>query len=145
MVISEKDRRIAKAKIEGKKNKEIGAVEFPEATPESQSVLVSRSLKKPHVVQYLDKGKDLAIRESGLTWKSIIEPIKDGLQATKYASVAGDFFDTQLPDHAIRLKASDMASKLLGDEPNQVKDYDLENLDKDINEIELSKIVFKKT
>lgn len=144
MVISAKDKRIAKAKIEGKKNKEIGAIEFPEATPESQAVLVSRSLKKPHVAQYLDKGKDIAIKESGITWTKVIEPIKDALKATKYASVAGDFFDTQLPDHAIRLKASDMASKLLGDEPNQTKDYDLENLDKNISEIELSKIIFKK-
>lgn len=144
MVISAKDKRIAKAKIEGMKNKEIGAVEFPEATPESQAVLVSRSLNKPHVAQFLDKGKDMAIKESGLTWAKVIEPIKDALNATKYASVAGDFYDTQLPDHPVRLKASDMASKLLGDEPNPTKDYDLENLDKDINEIELSKIVFKR-
>lgn len=141
--MSEKDRRIAKAKIEGKKNKDIGVLEFPQATPESQAVLVSRTLKKPQVVQYLDKGREVAIKESGITWSKVIAPISDALNATKHVAVAGDFFDSGLPDHSIRLKASDMASKLLDNEPTSFND--LGELDQNINEIELSKIVFKKS
>lgn len=135
-----KQKRIVKAKIKGHSNKDIGTQEYPEATPESQAVLVSRELSKPHVAQYLEQSKMIALKEHNITWSRIIKPISDALEAVR-SDLTGDIHI----DHNTRLRASKQAAELL-----QVKQIDeevkeqLQNLPEGINELELQRLIFKK-
>lgn len=81
--ISKKQREIAKMKAKGLKNTEIGKVVYPNATPLSQRQLVSRELKKPNVAQYQEQIKEIAIKDSNITWKRITDAISDGLDSNR--------------------------------------------------------------
>ena len=92
-----------------------------------------------------------AMRVHGLTATKVIKPIADALEATRLKEVEGDFFDTGLPDHTIRLKATAMAIELLGlknpKTPPQNKDNNNEELNKalrNMDEVELQRAVFRK-
>lgn len=57
-----------------------------------------------------------ALARKGITIDNAIQPIADGLTAEKTVIIGGgdDAFTNQVPDHAIRLKASGMALDLMG-------------------------------
>jgi hypothetical protein len=57
-----------------------------------------------------------ALRKHNLTVERIVAPIDAAISATKYAvdKQTGDVYDTGIADHSVRLKASAMASKLVG-------------------------------
>jgi len=135
--ISRKQQQIVKAKIKGHKNKDIGAVQYPNAKPESQAVLVSRELKKTHVAKYYEQSKLQALKEHNITWSRIIKPVSEALEAIK---PNGDI------DHNTRLSASKQATSLL-----ELKHIDeeakeqLKNLPEDINELEIQRLLFKRT
>lgn len=109
MDLSEKDLRILQAHLEGKTNKDIGAIEYSDAKPNSQAVLVSRVLQKTHVAQYLQQSKLEAIKKHGLTWDKVIKPIADALEAERLNQYTGEI----QPDHTTRLSASKAARELL--------------------------------
>lgn len=111
--LSQKQRRIVEAKLEGRKNKEIGKLEYPNATPESQAVLVSRELKKPNVAQYHSKGLSKLLEAGGVTKNQYILNIGQAMQANKVASLAGDFYETEIPDYTVRLQANKQAERFL--------------------------------
>lgn len=106
--ISSKQRRIVKAKIKGVKNKDIGKVEYPNATPDSQAVLVSRELGKDNVAKYYEQSKLQALKEHNITWSRVIKPISDALGAVR-SDLTGDVH----VDHNTRLRASKQAVELL--------------------------------
>lgn len=112
-----KQRRIIKSKIKGTSNKDIGAIEYPNATPRSQEVLVSRELKKGHVAQYYEQSKLQALKEHNITWSRIIAPLSDALEAgTKWQTTdeeTGEVTTHETIDHATRLRASKQAQDLL--------------------------------
>lgn len=111
--INPKARRIIKAKIKGTSNKDIGALEYPNATPRSQEVLVSRELTKPNVAQYYEQSKLQALKEHNITWSRIIQPISDGLSATnKIYDKQGNIL-VEENDLNTRMRASKQASELL--------------------------------
>jgi hypothetical protein len=143
--ISPKQRRIVKAKIKGVKNKDIGKVEYPNATPDSQAVLVSRELQKGHVAQYLEQSKLQALKEHKITWSRIIKPISDGLKAThKIYDKEGNVLVSE-PDLNTQMRASKQASELLRvkEEIDPVSSDGLK-LPDDIDEIQLIKLIKNK-
>jgi hypothetical protein len=139
--ISPKQRRIVKAKIKGKSNKEIARDEYPTATERSQEVLVSRELNKTAVAQYYEQSKLQALKEHNITWSRIIKPISDGLNATKQNNFTGEI----TTDHNTRLSAAKQAMSLL-----EVKQMDndtkeqLLNLPNNVDEIQLIKLIKNK-
>ena len=59
-----------------------------------------------------------ALERHGLTMKDIVRPIVDGLRANRIMVIGGTtIVESQIPDHQIRLAASDRAVKLLGGIP----------------------------
>jgi hypothetical protein len=143
--ISPKQRRIVKAKIKGVKNKDIGKVEYPNATPDSQAVLVSRELQKGHVAQYLEQSKLQALKEHNITWSRIIKPISDGLKATHKIYDKEGKTIVEEPDLNTQMRASKQASELLRvkEEIDPVSPDGLK-LPDDIDEIQLIKLIKNK-
>lgn len=83
---------------------------FPNATPASAGVLMSRELKKVNVSEALE----LAFHELKLTPMTLAATVANGIGAHKFAQVEGDFIETEVPDHGIRLKAAGMAAQWMG-------------------------------
>jgi hypothetical protein len=154
--ISPKSQRIVELKLAGKTNTEIGAIEYPNATQESQIVLVSRELKKQAVAQYyndlLGQSKAQVISSLGITWKKAIQPFVDALQATKTEKAVGEVVNTRLPDHSVRMAAGKQLQAILESSqpttehpPNPtIKEAIKDLLKEDVNEITLQQAVFKK-
>lgn len=111
--ISPRQRRIVKAKTKGASNKDIGAQEYPNATPASQQVLVSRQLKKPNVAQYYEQSKLQALKEHNITWSRIIKPISDGLSASTKIYDNQGILMAEDPDLNTQMRASKQAADLL--------------------------------
>lgn len=124
--LSDKSKRIIEAKLNGKKNKDIGKLEFPDATEGSQAVLVSRELKKPHVAQYYDKELNVLLAEHGVTKSQYIMNIGLGMQAMKQNQFTGEITD----DLGMRLQANKQAERFLKfDEETPQSKENLEGLD----------------
>lgn len=104
--------KIIKAKASGKKQRDIGKEIFPNATPGSQSTLVSRELKKVDVKEALE----LAFERNGITLDAAIEPIGKALKATKIVIHGNkeDAFAEEVEDLDLQLRGSDRALKLMG-------------------------------
>ena len=102
--------RIVKAKVEATlKNipqREFAKAIYPEQTPQSAEVSVSRELNKANVREALEKALD----KHGITIEKATAPIAEGLQAMKQNNFTGEF----TVDHSIRLKAASMALDVLG-------------------------------
>lgn len=136
---SEKQRRIVKAKIQGKKQRDIAAIEYPNAQLKSKDVLVSRELKKPIVAKYMDKELALLLEEQGVTKSQYILNIGQAMKADKQNNFTGEI----TPDWATRLSANKMAERFIKFEEEQPKENtpDMTGLD----DMELVGAVFKKT
>jgi hypothetical protein len=132
--LSPKQRRIAKARIKGKSNKDIARVEYPKAKEHSGEVLVSREIQKGHVAQYIEQGKLQTLKEFNVTWRTIVEPRVEAVKAVKQNNFTGEI----TPDHTVRLKA---AKDLEGMLENKQLDNDtrelISNLPTNADEIEL--------
>lgn len=89
-----KQARIVKAKAEGKTQNSIAKEVYPNATPESGAVLVSRELKKVNVQEALEQ----AMQRAGITPDLALAPIGEALLHD---------------DLEMRLKGSDRALKLM--------------------------------
>ena len=144
---SAKQRRIAQLKIQGKKNRDIGEVEYPKAQlgrdgkTYSADVIVSRELKKPAVAQYLEQMKLQALKEHNVTWSRIIKPISDALEAGK-RNESGEI----TPDHPTRLRAAKQGAELLQDkslERDEVKEK-LLDISEDMDEIQMIRLMKNK-
>lgn len=133
--ISAKQKRIVKAKIQGKKNREIAQVEYPDATQESQDVIMSRELNKPAVKQYLEQTKLQALKEHNITWSRIIKPISDGLEATT---------ERRRPNYQVRLAAAKQARELLELKYNEEIPPEFKSLPSNVDEIQLVRLLKNK-
>jgi len=92
--ITPKQGRIIKAKAEGYTQNDIAKVVYPNATPESGAVLVSRELKKVNVQEALQE----AMEKLNLTPERALKPIDDALNNRNLD---------------MRLKGSDRALRLM--------------------------------
>lgn len=126
--ISKKQERIARLKAEGLKNIEIAKQEYPRAKPESQAVLVSRELKKPNVAQYVEQMKEIAIKESNITWKRITDAISEGLESERITE---------------RLSAAKQARELLEEQKHR-EEVKQVNLPSNMDEIQLIRLLKNK-
>lgn len=127
---SEKQRRIIKSKVEGKTNRAIGKVEYPNAKQGSQDVMVSRELKKPEVALFYEQTKLIALKEHNISWTRVMQAVSDGLDSEKID---------------VRLRAAKQASDYL-DIPNKsVEDNKelLNNLPSNVSELEVQRLLFK--
>lgn len=99
-----------------------------------------------------------ALRKHGLTASKVIKPIVDALEATKMvihnADNPDDSWTEQVPDHSVRLKATQMGINLLQLTKAEIPDLpdnqpttskELQNALKNADEIKLHEIVFSKT
>lgn len=103
--------KIIKGKAEGKKQSTIGREVYPNATPASSSVLVSRELKKVNVQEALH----MELEKQGITLELAIAPIKKALTAKK-VEIHGngeEAFAEVVEDVDLQLKGSDRALKLM--------------------------------
>lgn len=89
-----KQAKIIKGKIDGKTQRDIGLELYPNATPESASVLITRELKKVNVQEALEN----AMIKLNITPERAMKPIDEAL----------DHEDLEM-----RLKGSDRALKLM--------------------------------
>lgn len=110
--LSKKQIDIVKGKVAGKSGREIGKQVYPNAKPETQSVMVSREIKKDNVQAALQE----AFKKNGITLDAAIEPIGKALKATKIVIHGNkeDAFAEEVEDLDLQLKGSDRALKLMG-------------------------------
>lgn len=108
--LSARQIKIVQGKLEGKKQIDIGREAYPDATPVSAAVLVARELKKENVQEALQE----AFVNNGLDINSIVGVVTEASKANRVAQVEGDFYETTVPDHGIRLRAVGMAAQFMG-------------------------------
>jgi hypothetical protein len=53
-------------------------------------------------------------KAKGLTLDAIIQPFADGLKANRVAAIEGDFYETEVPDHTVRMNAGRTLAQLAG-------------------------------
>lgn len=140
---TEKQRRIVKSKIQGKKQRDIGKVEYPKASQASQDVLVSRELSKPHVAKYMDKELSVLLEQNNVTKSQYIMNIGQAMQADKQNQFTGEI----IPDHAMRLSANKQAREFLdiSDKDSNVYPDISKAMTDNVDEIELQRLIFKKS
>lgn len=146
-----KELKFIKAKLQGKNNTQAAMIATGTTNKQYAAVAANRMIKNDNIQAQLAKELD----KMGITLKKAIKPIKDGLQATKQGmdKETGEYFDSGLPEHATRLKASAMALELLGakdrhnNHDNQTPPFNPALLTEALNngdEIELQRIIFNK-
>lgn len=108
--------RIVKAKVEATlKNipqREFSRAIYPDQTPKSAEVSVSRELNKANVQIALQN----ELAKQGITIETVVRPIKDALVAEKVHIVGnGEQAMAEIvPDHTTRIAAVKVASKWMG-------------------------------
>lgn len=109
-----KEAKLVKGVVQGKP-KYKAAVEAG-YSPKSARSIATETLKKPNIQEALQA----EMMKQGITLEKIIKPIKDGLEAEKVHIVGnGDQAMAEItPDHATRLKSSQMAQTILGANKN---------------------------
>ena len=114
--ITPQQAKIVKAKVQaeltGVSQATIAKQLYPNASPGSAQVSVSRELKKANVQQALQ----IALAKHGLTPDSIIGVVGEAMKAEKTVIIGKEenAFADQVPDHGIRLKAAGMAAGFMG-------------------------------
>lgn len=109
--LTPKEVRVVKAKVDadlkGQPQQVAAQNAFPNQTPGSAAVSMTRELKKANVQEVLTQ----ALIDNGITIDSAIRPVADGLTATK---ILRDGTDSGRPDHTSRLSAAKTALSLMG-------------------------------
>lgn len=136
--------------LEGKKQKDIAKIVYPDQTPQAGQVSVSRLLNSQEVQAQVAQ----SLAKHDITIDKAIAPIKEALEATKVVITGSkdDAFAEVIPDHNIRLKAGKEARDLLGinqtrntqDTQQGMTAEDIQDLGNASNEVELQRILFKK-
>ena len=131
--ITAKQKRMAEMKSKGLSNREIAAIEYPHAKLHAGDVIVSRELKKLSVAKYVDKGREAALRRYSITWDRVIAKLNFFL----------DSDNNNLQMQALRT----ILPMLEHSEPIQKQDYTelSKAINSNIDDVELQRIVFKKT
>lgn len=108
-----KERKLVKAKAQGKSNKESYLkAGYAPSTDKAMVVNTSRVLARPNVKEALQA----ELAKQGINIESVVKPIAEGLRAEKVSIVGnGDSAMAEItPDHNVRIKSSQIASKWLG-------------------------------
>lgn len=118
--LTTKQLKFVKAKAEGKTGVEAAQIAYGVLDYNTANVMAVENLQKPTIQQALEA----EFEKQGITLNAIVKPIKDGLTASKTVIIRdkgatgedadNSAFADEVPDHAIRLKASGMAAQLIG-------------------------------
>lgn len=138
--LSEKQLRLAEMKSQGMKNKDIATALYPNATEHAGAVIVSRELKKPHVAQYVDKGREHALKKYKVNWDRIIFKLDKMLDAEKTNYRTGEIE----PDYAAWGVAISKLMPMLGQVKETPTQENYTMIKKGMDEVELQRLVFKK-
>lgn len=140
--LSVKDQTIVAMKVKGKTSQQIGDV----LDMKAQSV--RKRLQKSTVQDALQA----SLIKRGITIDKALKPIADALDASDpMYDKQGNYIDDRV-NHAVRLQASDRARELLGIGKDQIANTDptsltpeeLEQLASESDEIELTRLVFRR-
>lgn len=109
-----KETKLVKAKASGMTHKQAWS-KAGYSSNSSGATIVSNTdkiLKKPSVQEALQK----ELKKQGINIESVVKPIAEGLRAEKVSIVGnGDSAMAEItPDHNVRIKSSQIASKWLG-------------------------------
>lgn len=99
-----------KAELTNKSQAEVAHDLFPNQTPRAAEVTMSRELKKANVQDALE----IAMAQYGLTADSLVDVVGAAMTANRVVQIEGDFYETEVADHNIRLKAAGMAANWMG-------------------------------
>lgn len=115
--LSPKQARLVKATAMGKNQTEAGLYARPDARPTLARQWANENLQKPTVKQAL---YEEMVRQ-GIDIESVVKPVADGLKADKVSIVGnGDQAMAEItPDHNIRLKSVQIASRWMGIDANE--------------------------
>ena len=106
--------KVVKAKIKAEMNDlpliAVANEAYPKQTPDAARVSMTRQLQKATVQEALEA----AFEKLELTPMTLAATVGNALGAHKTVQVEGDFIETELPDHSIRLKAAGMAAQWMG-------------------------------
>lgn len=87
------------------------------------------------------------LKRHNVTKEQYVKNIGEAMTANRVAQIAGDFFQTDIPDHGMRLAANKQAKDLLNFTEEEIsQNPDLAKaLSGGVDEIELQRLIFKKT
>jgi hypothetical protein len=74
------------------------------------NTIAVENMQKPTIAQAIEA----AYEKQGITPEALVQPLADGLKANKVVQIEGDFFQTDVPDHGIRLRAAGLAAQWIG-------------------------------
>jgi len=128
-----KEKLFVKYKLEG----DLGTEAAVKAgySAHSAGTIASDLMARPRIRELLN----ITLQELGVTFEKAVQPIIEGLQATKQNTFTGEIE----VDHATRLKASAMALKLLGKDNRGNPDFGRLDLS-EIDEVDMQRTVFRK-
>lgn len=111
--------KVVKAKIKAEMNDlpmiAVANEVYPNQTPEAARVSMVRQLQNATVQEKLEE----VFAELGLTANTLAAVVTDAMTAKKVVQLEGDFYETDVADHSIRLKAAGMAAQWMGVGKNQ--------------------------
>lgn len=82
---------------------------------------------------------------NGVTIEQYMRNIGEAMKANKVASIAGDFYQTEIPDHLVRLAGNKQAREFLELEEEKVNPDLTKAISDNVDEIELQRLIFKKS
>lgn len=106
--LSNKELKLVQGIAMGKTPRESALEAYNASTPESASVIASKTLTKVNVREALDE----AFERHGISVHKAIKPIADGLEAERIQVIQNKV--VKLPDHPTRINASWKALTLMG-------------------------------
>jgi len=113
--IDAKQAQIIELKSQGKTNRDIGKIVYPERSQTVADTLVSRQLKKPHVAKYVDQGKERALAKYNITWDILMAKLIVMLNAEKRHALTGEV----MPDNNLQFQVVKELIKMLDKKPEQ--------------------------
>lgn len=150
-LLTPKEAKFIEWKLKGQNNTE--AAISAGYSVKSARITGSSLMQKPHIREAIG----ITTEQLGITFYKAVKPITDALEANKISTDkdSGEHFDSGIPDHGVRLKASAMALDLLGmrrslkipesQNTNPQMNSDLAEAMKNNDTIELQRIAFSKT
>lgn len=107
--LTTKQKKFIKAKLEGKTGV-AAAQEAYGVDYNSGKVIASNNLTKVNIQEALDA----VYQKRGITLEKIVEPFALALDANKVVQVEGDFYETDVPDHTVRMTAGKNLAQFIG-------------------------------
>jgi hypothetical protein len=106
--------KVVKAKVKAEltdtSQAAVATAVYPNASPASASVMMSRELKKVNVQEALE----IAMAEYGLTADTLASTVGDAMLATKPTVIEGKLVESDIPDHGVRIRAATLAGQWMG-------------------------------